>query len=310
MDRHDKLGYRLGVVLTRLNNGECLSLAELSAEFNVSERTLYRDMHERLAYLHLERKGKNYYLARGALGQRSNTDLRRFTHILGINGLFPRWDDPLLTLLLGATDNNPFLIKPRAFENCAVFLSTLNTLAEATQQSKAVSFTYSDKKYCDVEPYRLVSDRGIWYLAGVDNHLLKSFVVSGISGLLVSQVVFTSQSNIHARIEEADSIWYGEEHFEVLLSVSPQVAHHFRRRALYPQQEIIHTSPDGRMLLISQVHHLNQIIPLIKYWLPHVEVIQPASVRQRILSDIREALNGANQADNCIDFKQGRDSDK
>lgn len=64
------------------------------------------------------------------------------------------------------------------------------------------------------------------------------------------------------------------------------------------------------MLLISQVHHLNQIIPLIKYWLPHVEVIQPASVRQRILSDIQEALNGANQADNCIDFKQGRDSDK
>ncbi|CNK50407.1 Uncharacterised protein [Yersinia intermedia] len=139
-----------------------------------------------------------------------------------------------------------------------------------------------------------MSERGIWYLAGVDNHLLKSFVVSGISGLLVSQVLFTSQSNIHASIEKADSIWYGEEHFEVLLSVSPLVAHHFRCRALYPRQEIIHTSSDGRMLLISQVHHPDQIIPLIKYWLPHVEVVQPASIRKQILQDIRSALKHEN----------------
>lgn len=49
MDRYDKLSYRLGVVLTGFNNGEYLSLAELSAEFNVS-RAYYvsRDMHEPL----------------------------------------------------------------------------------------------------------------------------------------------------------------------------------------------------------------------------------------------------------------------
>lgn len=38
MGKHDKLGYRLGLILTRLNNGESLAVRELSEEFNVWEK--------------------------------------------------------------------------------------------------------------------------------------------------------------------------------------------------------------------------------------------------------------------------------
>lgn len=38
MDKHDKLGYRLGLILTRLNNGESIAVRELSEEFNVCEK--------------------------------------------------------------------------------------------------------------------------------------------------------------------------------------------------------------------------------------------------------------------------------
>jgi transcriptional antiterminator len=84
MDRHDKLGYRLGLILTRLNNGESLTVRGLADEFNVCEKTIRRDLTERLAYLNLLRQGKQYRLPKGILGKRSNTDLRRFTRILGI----------------------------------------------------------------------------------------------------------------------------------------------------------------------------------------------------------------------------------
>ncbi|MCM7573769.1 hypothetical protein M8R91_23210, partial [Enterobacter roggenkampii] len=40
MGKHDKLGYRLGLILTRLNNGESLAVRELSEEFNVCEKTM------------------------------------------------------------------------------------------------------------------------------------------------------------------------------------------------------------------------------------------------------------------------------
>jgi len=37
MDKHDKLGYRLGLILTRLNNGESVTVSGLAEEFNVCD---------------------------------------------------------------------------------------------------------------------------------------------------------------------------------------------------------------------------------------------------------------------------------
>lgn len=183
MDKHDKLGYRLGLILTRLNNGESVTVSGLAEEFNVCDKTIRRDLTQRLAYLNLLRSGKKYHLPVGVLGQRSNTDLRRFTRILGIDGLFPRWDDRLLGILLGNAENNPFLIKQRPYENCGVFMSTLNTLSDAIRGSKKISFMYKAKRYSAIEPYRLVSDRGIWYLAAIEGGVLKSFVISAMKRL-------------------------------------------------------------------------------------------------------------------------------
>lgn len=56
MGKHDKLGYRLGLILTRLNNGESLAVRELSGEFNVCEKTIRRDLTQRLSYLNLIRQ--------------------------------------------------------------------------------------------------------------------------------------------------------------------------------------------------------------------------------------------------------------
>ncbi|EFN4504003.1 WYL domain-containing protein, partial [Escherichia coli] len=43
-------------------------------------------------------------------------------------------------------------------------------------------------------------------------------------------------------------------------------------------------------LVISRVAHFGQIIPLIKYWMPEVEVLKPASIRNQVTQDIRLAL--------------------
>ncbi|STL92089.1 putative transcriptional regulator, HTH [Escherichia coli] len=86
-------------------------------------------------------------LSDGVLGQRSNADLRHFTRILGIEGLFPRWDDRLLSILLGNTKNNPFLIKQRPYENCGSFMSILNVLSDAILSQKKVNFNYKIKSF-------------------------------------------------------------------------------------------------------------------------------------------------------------------
>ena len=60
MAEHDTLAQRLGVILTKLNNGQRLVISELAHEFNVSARTIQRDLNVRLAYLPLEREGADH----------------------------------------------------------------------------------------------------------------------------------------------------------------------------------------------------------------------------------------------------------
>lgn len=210
------------------------------------------------------RQGKQYRLPKGILGQRSNTDLRRFTRILGIEGLFPHWEDRLLNVLLGDTENNPFLIKQRPYENCGAFMSTLNAISGAIQSYQKITFTYKDKTFSAIEPYRLVNDKGLWYLAARHGRTLKSFAVSRMAHVQVSNTRFSPDPVVSQQVEHAESIWYGDELTEVLISVSARAA------------------------------HPRQIIPLIKYWLPEVEVIQPASIRNQIIDDMRCALNKYN----------------
>ncbi|MEI7065304.1 DeoR family transcriptional regulator [Dickeya chrysanthemi] len=52
-------------MLTRLNNGESLTVRDLADEFNVCEKTIRRNLTERFAYLNFLRQGKQYRLPKG-----------------------------------------------------------------------------------------------------------------------------------------------------------------------------------------------------------------------------------------------------
>jgi len=46
--KHDKIATRISLILTKLNNGEKLSIQKLVDEFGVSKRTIQRDLNEGL----------------------------------------------------------------------------------------------------------------------------------------------------------------------------------------------------------------------------------------------------------------------
>ncbi|HBY0554106.1 TPA: DeoR family transcriptional regulator, partial [Klebsiella pneumoniae subsp. pneumoniae] len=49
--RYDRLASRLAILVSRLFMGETLSVRQLAQEFGVSERTVQRDLRERLRYI-------------------------------------------------------------------------------------------------------------------------------------------------------------------------------------------------------------------------------------------------------------------
>lgn len=96
---------------------------------------------------------------------------------------------------------------------------------------------------------------------------------------------------IETRIKEGESIWFSEVKFEVLIKVDSTVANYFLRRALLPEQELTKTCDDGSLIIATTVADDIQILPIIKYWMPHLKIISPEHLHQKILEDIDTYLN-------------------
>ncbi|WP_343806170.1 helix-turn-helix transcriptional regulator [Marinobacterium maritimum] len=291
MIKHDKLAQRLGLILTKLNAGERIHIDALAAEFNVSSRTIQRDLNQRLAYLPLERKGKIYWLLETSLGKRSNKDLRHFARTLDIEGMFPFLDDKLISTLLDQSQRAPYLVKGMSFENAKLFASEFKILEESIRQYRMITFLYKGKNYDSVHPYRLVNYKGVWYLAGTHDDRLKSFVISGISSISIKPDCFSLNKDIDETIQNCSSIWYGSDSTEVILKASPDISNYFQRRSLLPDQKVIHQFDNGGLLLSSKINHPTQITPLVKYWVPHLEVLSPNSVKEKVINDLSQALD-------------------
>ena len=91
--KNTQLAYRLGEILAKLNLGDRLEVAMLAEEFNVTERTIIRDLKERLVFLDWEEQGPKYYsLSKSSLGQLYPEDVDRFAHFASIQNLFPKLD--------------------------------------------------------------------------------------------------------------------------------------------------------------------------------------------------------------------------
>ena len=72
---NDKLSIRLTQILLKLNSGEILSLDDLALEFNVSKRTIQRDINERFSYLPLIKKDGYIRIEEYCLGKLSFKDI-------------------------------------------------------------------------------------------------------------------------------------------------------------------------------------------------------------------------------------------
>jgi predicted DNA-binding transcriptional regulator YafY len=191
--------------------------------------------------------------------------------------------------LLDTLSQSSFLVRGHHYEKLRPHDAQFQQLDNAIRDSKRCILTYADKRRT-LEPYRLVNNKGIWYLAATDVGRLKSFSLSRISQLVIGGDSFEPRADIQQKIEEDDDVWFSEEKTEVLLSVAPQVAYYFLRRKLLPQQTIDKELESGGLIVSSRISDENQILPLIRYWIPHVKVLEPSWLRDQLEGDLRDYL--------------------
>ena len=184
----DTIAYRLAELLRRLNEGHRLDPQTLTQEFGVNLRTIQRDLNERLAFLELDKSEGLYRISGPRLGLLTPSDVERFASIAGLQGLHPKLGTELLRDLLDSRLQS-LQIRGHHYEDLSGREDAFRQLKQAIECRHPVSFRYrkpdGEKLVQALQPYKLVNQNGIWYLAACDAGALKSYSFTKISALFV-----------------------------------------------------------------------------------------------------------------------------
>ena len=292
MTRNTKLAQRIGAILFKLNQGERLDTQELADEFNVSLRTIQRDFCERLNFLEWEECGDRFYkIDRKKLGILTDEDIQRFALFSSINHLFPQIDRTFYQEKLLQS----IQVKGIDYEKIEHLASEFESLNQAIQNHQQIIFYYikngNDKgKYYKVCPYCLTNKNGVWYIIATEQNKQKTFCFTQIKQLKVLPETFIPNTQLIAEIKENDTISFGNQLPEVVIQVSKFAAPYFIRRALLPNQNILHKLEDGGLLISCKNVHELDITPTVQYWIPHLTIISPVALQTTMIEKLQHYL--------------------
>lgn len=286
----EKLAQRLSQILARLHQGDTIDKHQLARDFSVNVRTIERDLNERLHGIVERTDEGRWQLTPNARGNIPAKHLHGYARLSGTERLFPNNSLAyLLTQLEIPEPRRATQVQPIAQEDLKKHGATFADLQTAIEQRHPCSYIYKGK-IRSAQPYRLLHKNGIWYLSAEEGGKLKNFSVALIQELQVDSAShFIPNPAHHAYINAKDDVWFTTETTEVLLRVAPEIAHYFARRQLLPQQQ--HRSDsDGSLLVTTHINHINQLLPVVRYWLPNVRIVRPMEWHEQLVQGLRQAL--------------------
>src|SRR5690606_10743179 len=224
-------------------------------------------------------------------------DVQRFAHLAGLQGMAPRLSGDFIKDILDNSAQGALLVRCQSPEDMRSKERELEQLKQAIQQRQRVSFAYSKPdgscKTVDVEPYKMVLQDGIWYLQASDAGQIKSYAVARITRLLVGAITFTPDPATIDYLEREDSIWLNTEKTPVVLKVAPPAAGYFERRQLIGSQKIEKTQLDGSLIVSGLIAHPNQILPVVRYWMPCIHIVSPEGLQSDLNQQLKSYLEAA-----------------
>lgn len=296
-ENSESIARRLTEIIRMLNEGEALCPKALVTLFGVTPRTIQRDLNERLAFLDLEKIDGLYTINRIRLGVLKRADVERFADLAGLQGLHPKFSTDFLRDILDTTVQSALQVRGHSYEDLRGKEQLFSQLETAISGKHLIGFEYAKpagaKMVEGAKPYRLVNQDGIWYVAAVDGDKLKAYTFSKIDRLLVSPETFTHDPAVSDTVNQEDSIWLNLNKTEVVLKIAPAAADYFKRRKLIGGQKTVKELEDGGLIVSGLIAHPNQILPIVRYWLPNIHIISPEGLQGELEQQLRNYLGVA-----------------
>lgn len=301
---YDKALTRLVSILTKLYNGEELSVKDLAQEFNVSTRTIQRDFNERLISFPIYQENKLWKMEEGFKLEKSSSIeeqvildiMERLVDNVGIS--FSSKAKHLLNKIKNH-DYNPIYTK-LDMEDIGDKLDMIKYLEISIKSKKQISCNYKTNNFktitLNLKPLKIVNFEGYWYLLAIeesDNKTIKKYYLKNIFNLKTTAKLFIIDDRIDRILNKVSSIWFDntKEPFEVKISVSSEISKYIQRKPISPSQKFISIKEDGSSVVAVKITHEMEIIPIIKYWLPHMKILEPTWIDKIIEEDLKKYLN-------------------
>jgi predicted DNA-binding transcriptional regulator YafY len=203
------------------------------------------------------------------------------------DGLFNRLYDVVMT--------EPVFVK--IDESVPLDSRLLSAIIKAICARKQSHFQYTVFSPYDVvvEPYKIVFFDGFWYLAGRDTSdgELKRYALDKIKDFKATKTCFREiPASLDVDLQSSANIWFsGERAIEIVLQVDQSCADYFKRRKIFPTQEIREEKSDGSLIVSFLVGNYGEISNILKAWLPNVRILKPEELKHAFVDQIKNWLN-------------------
>jgi predicted DNA-binding transcriptional regulator YafY len=294
---------RLGQILRIFMEKEQVASSWLSQQFRTTPRTIQRDL------LLLKGAGFPLHEIQKGIHQMSKDlvknlevfDDTELALIIALKNLVGQLGEPfqhaadgVLDRLYDCVTTMPVFVK--IDDPVPLDSALLNRIVKAVREKRRVGFQYAYARGkgahpVDLEPYRVVYFGGFWYLVGNEpcTGILKRYALDRIRELRLSNATFKGvPADLDPMLQSSANIWFtGEQNLEVTIQVEPRVSHYFKRRKMFPTQEIKEERSDGSLVVSYRVGSYEAILPILKSWIPHILILEPVDFKGDFLEDMK-----------------------
>jgi predicted DNA-binding transcriptional regulator YafY len=273
-------------LIAKLYRFEPVILSQVATEFDVSERTIRRDLKKITEVIPLKQERGIWQLdttakQRGLLGR---VVLQAFAENMRIKSscLDSRSTDPRLVAFAIRYHRLPR--KPG------------EAILQAILENRQISFDYTDKSgqhsHRTVDPVRLLHAQGFWYLICYDHNRQsqRNFRLDHISRLRILPDSRSLSPKQLQRIEATVDPWQSADTpvTEVLIYAEPYAANYLQDNPLLPSQSLLSAHEDGGMTFHYQITHPMELLPKIKSWIPYLHIEEPIELREKLHKELEK----------------------
>ncbi len=303
---YDKKVFRLLSILNQLDSCKKVSTRELAKEFNVSLRTVQRDLE--LLYMttgfSIKPLGKGYYSFNEGFSLKKllltteEASLLSFLHDISrsLGGKFEESFSNILKKVLSKEQDSAFYIKLPEGTKISKDFPYIKELEEAVKNNIKIVLHYrTPEKEGDyrVSPLKIIFFDGFWYLlAQVDgkNWIIK-FRLENIINIELLDEYFTPPRNLSTFLDQSVNIWFTEKRDkQVVLKVDKEAARYFKQQVYFPLQKITKENRDGSLRIETKICHNEEILRIIFRWIPYVHVVTPKGLTSEVENIVKGYL--------------------